>query len=145
MPQYRLQRRVAPPWTEKEHSKPQSYPVSQTKLHTEPQPESQPTEPVLLLGYPPSIPSTTYYSEHQFARMSIEDGAESGESSYRTTVPAPKVFSFKNPGVMEHDEDDDDDSVTCCVMWIEPCKDHANYSSWLQKNFPHLMNKREFH
>src|SRR5688500_4765477 len=111
MTRYRLQRRVAPPWTEKGHSKPQPHPVSQTELHTEPQPESHPTEPVLLLGYPSSIPSTTYHSKQQYARMSIEDGAESGESSYRTTIPVPQVFSFKSPDMMDYSDDDDNDSA----------------------------------
>jgi hypothetical protein len=141
----RSQRRAAPPWTETEHSKPQSYPVLQTKLHTVLQPEPHPTEPILLLKYPPSISITAPYP-----RMNTYDDMESGELSYRTTIPAPEIFSFKSPDELDYDQDnddsdDDDDSVTCCMVWIEPCKDYANYSSWLQKNFSHLVNKREVH
>src|SRR5687768_12717044 len=112
MTSMKSQRRVAPPWTEKGQSKPQSHPVLHIKLHTEPQPELHPTEPVMFLGYPPNIPSTSpgqaYYSKQQFPWMNINNGMELGESSYRTTISAPEVISFKSPDEMDYDQDNDD-------------------------------------
>src|SRR5688572_23285189 len=73
--------------------------------------------------------------------MSIDDGAESGESSYRTTMPAPEAISFRSPDVLEQehdDEDEDDDSI----ILIEPCKNFKKYSSWLKFTFPFLIKKR---
>ena len=112
------------------HPEPEPQPDPQPELHTEP----EPAEPVV----PPKHPQT-YQGQAQFARMSIDDGMESGESSYRTTMPAPEAITFTSPDVLEHDQDEDDDSI----IMIEPCTDFANYSSWLKRNFYHLIHKKD--
>ena len=116
------------------HPVPEPQPDPQPELQTEP----EPTEPVVPPEHPPDVPSTSP-DQAQFARMSIDDGMESGESSYRTTMPAPEAITF-NPDVMEHVQDDDDDDS---MILIEPCTDFANYSSWLKENFYHLVHKKD--
>ena len=85
-----------------------------TVMQAEPQPEPI-TEPQTKPGLPPGpVPSIPSYSpdQAQFARLSIDDGSESGESSYRTTMPAPEAITFQSSDVLEHEqEDDDNDSM----------------------------------
>ena len=81
-------------------------------MQAEPQPEPI-TEPQIKPDLPPGpTPSILSYTpdQAQFARMSIDDGIESGESSYRTTMPAPEAITFQSPDVLEQDKDDDNDS-----------------------------------
>ena len=111
-------------------------PQTEMQAELQPEPITEPQfEPVLLLEYPPSIPSTSAGPPLQFARMSIKEEFESGESPDRTLIPEPEIISFKSPDEMKYEPDnndsdqDDDDSETCCMMWIEPCKDYTNYSS----------------
>src|SRR5687768_11576364 len=144
-------------------SPPQEDPMVESSIRTpqaghteqEPQPDP-PTEletvtqsliPVLPLKHSPDTPSaspiipSTSPDQAQFARMSIDDEAESGESSYRTTMPAPEAISFRSPDVLEQehdDEDEDDDSI----ILIEPCKNFKKYSSWLKFTIPFLIKIR---
>ena len=115
------------------HTEPEPQPDPPTVMHT----VSQSVEPELPPGPTPSIPSYTP-DQAQFARMSIDDGIESGESSYTTTMPAPETFTFQSPDALKHDKDDDNDSL----FWIEPCRDFGSYSYWIKKNFLHLVPKK---
>jgi hypothetical protein len=115
------------------HPEPEPQPDPQPELQT----ESEPTEPVVP-PVPPEQPPDTSPDQAQFARMSIDDGMESGESSYRTTMPAPEAITFSSPDVMEHVQDDDDS-----IILIDPCTDYANYSSWLKRNFYYLIHKKD--
>src|SRR5687768_4791321 len=122
-------------------SPPQEDPMVESSIRTpqaghteqEPQPDP-PTEletvtqsliPVLPLKHSPDTPSaspvipSTSPDQAQFAKMSIDDGAESGESSYRTTMPAPEAITFQSPDVLEHDHENDED--TGSIIMIEPC------------------------
>ena len=137
---------------------PQRDPMAESSIttpqtgHTEPdpqpdpQPETEPqiAEPVLPQEQTPAMPSTSP-DQAQFARMSIDDGMESGESSYRTTMPAPEAITFSSPGtfpspdVMDQTHDDDEETV----IMIEPCKKYTHYSSWLKENFHYLVKKKD--
>src|SRR5688500_15856631 len=75
-----------------------------TELHA----VSQSIMPVLPLEHSPAIPNAstaipnTSPDQAQIARISIDDGAESGEPSYRTTMPALEAISLISPDVLEH-------------------------------------------
>lgn len=56
-------------------------------------------------------------------------------------MPAPKAISFRSPDVMAL-EWDDNDNETVSKKMIEPCKNYANYSSWLKDKFLYLVNKK---
>ena len=115
------------------HPEPEPQPDPQPEMHTEP----EPAEPVVPPEHPPDMPSTSP-DQAQFARMRIDDGMESGESSYRTTMPAPEAITFQSPDVLEHGQEDDDNDS----MMIEPCRNFGSYSSWIKKNFLHLVPKK---
>ena len=74
--------------------------------------------------------------------MNINNGLGSGESSYRTTIPTPEAITFSKPDVMQHVQDDDD-SDTKSVFMIEPCRNFGDYSSWMKRNFSHLVHKKD--
>src|SRR6476659_6372098 len=125
-------------------SEPDSQPVAQTEL-PEPQAETQSPEPALILGYNPGPTSTLdqpLFPEREFAKMSIDDGHETGSSSYRTALHTPEVISYKSPDVLEHDHHDDDIDTLSIIM-IPPCKQFDKYSLWLKRNFPYLVHKKE--
>lgn len=129
-------------------SPPQEYPLVESSIsspqagHPEPpQPDpptvipielhtvSQSTESALHPEQTSTIPSTSP-DQVQFAKMSIDDGTESGESSYRTTMPAPEAITFQSPDVLEHDQDDDDDDDdTRSIIMVEPCSNFGDYST----------------
>ena len=125
---------------------PDLQPVTQTEL-SETQAETKHPEPASLLGYKPGPTSTLdqpVFPEKEFAKMSIDDGHETGSSSYRTALHTPEVISYKSPDVLEHEHhDDDDDSETMSIIMIPPCKQFDKYSLWLKRNFPYLVHKKE--
>jgi len=115
--------------------------------HTEPDPQSDPqpetqtepqmAEPVLPQEQVPAMTSTSP-DQAQFAKMSIDDGMESGESSYRTTMPAPEAITFHSTDVLDQTHDDEE-----TIIMINPCKKWTHYSSWLKENFHHLVKKKD--